>query len=55
MKYAVFLSYGVLTMKRPGFRDVLKISNFLQVLRVSCTLREFNFPPRFAGYLTGHS
>jgi hypothetical protein len=44
------------TIKRPDSEDVLKIDKwFFQVLRVSCRLRKFKFPPTFLGYLTGHS
>jgi hypothetical protein len=42
-------------MKIPNFFDVLKRDKlFFQVFRVSCLLREFKFPPKFLGYLTGH-
>jgi hypothetical protein len=47
--------YVVSTMKRPDFEDVLKIVKWeFQVLRVSCVLQEFKFPPKFLSYLKGH-
>jgi hypothetical protein len=43
-------------MKRPDFGDILKVGKltFFQVLRVSCALKEFKFPPKISGYLKGH-
>jgi hypothetical protein len=40
------VSYRVSTMKRPDF-DVLKTGKFFSyMLRVSCILQEFKFPPK---------
>jgi hypothetical protein len=43
-------------MKRSDFEDILKINKwlFFQVLRISCMLQEFIFPPKFLGHLTSH-
>jgi hypothetical protein len=40
------------TITRPDFRYVLKTGTFFEVLRVSCVIQEFKFPPNFFGYLT---
>jgi hypothetical protein len=42
-------------VKHPDFGDILKIDKWsFQVLRLSCTLQEFKFPPKFLDYLRGH-
>jgi hypothetical protein len=45
-------------MKQPDFivQDVYNEIDklFIQVLRLSCALQEFKFPPKYLGYLRGH-
>jgi hypothetical protein len=53
MKGPAFIVQGIY-IERPSLGDVLKISNFLRVLRVSCVVQQFNFRPGLLVYLTGH-
>jgi hypothetical protein len=55
MKHPLFFSFRVFTLKLLDFGDVLKTGMWCYlVLRMSCILQEFKFPPTFLGYLTGH-